>query len=321
MPVRLPALSRATLSLVVATGLAGTALPALATGASAATGTIHYTVRAGDTLTRIATSHHSTVKAIAAASHLRSIDDLRVGQVLTIPVPVTTPTPSPKPAPTPSRNLITTQRIGTSVQGRAIMAYLVGDRSATRTEMVIGSMHGDEPAGVTTANAIIDGPAIKGVRIWVVPTMNRDGLNRHTRTNAHGVDLNGNFPDLWRLTSRGRYFSGTKALSEPESRAIYSFVSRVQPQFLVSLHQPFNAVDNERVKSRALQRALSRNLHLQIKWTGKNKTVSHGTMVGSINARIIPTAAITVEFAPSPTQAYLTTTARTGIVRAEGGSY
>lgn len=228
------------------------------------------------------------------------------------------PTQLPKPA---LKNLITVRRIGTSVQGRAIMAYLVGDRNATRTEMVIGSMHGNEPGGTTTANAIINGPVVKGVQIWVVPTMNPDGAKVHTRTNAHGVDLNGNFPDLWHPTHRGRYFSGTKALSEPEARAIYSFVSRVHPQFLVSLHQPFNAVDDERVKSRVLQRALAANLHLPIRWTGKNKSVSHGTMVGAINAHIAPTAAITVEFSDNPSHAWLTTTARIGIVRAEGGSY
>lgn len=211
--------------------------------------------------------------------------------------------------------------VGRSVQGRTIRAYLVGDPLASRTEMVIGNMHGNEPLSDDAAYAIINGPVVKGVKIWVIPSMNPDGLARFRRTNARGVDLNRNWPDHWTRNSRGNYYSGPTPLSEPETRAVWAFVSWVKPQYLVSLHQPFAAIDDERVKSRALQKALSRNLGLPIRWTGRSKTVSRGTMVGHLNAKIPQTAAITVEFSASPSHAWLVGTARVGLVRSLGGSY
>ena len=36
-----------------------------------------------------------------------------------------------------------------------------------------------------------------GVNLWVVPVYNPDGLARHTRKNAHGVDPNRNYPFKW----------------------------------------------------------------------------------------------------------------------------
>lgn len=52
---------------------------------SAETGASTYTVVAGDTLTRIATQHKSSVEAIEQANNLGSTSAIRVGQVLKIP--------------------------------------------------------------------------------------------------------------------------------------------------------------------------------------------------------------------------------------------
>ena len=41
--------------------------------------------------------------------------------------------------------------IGTSVRGRDIVAYRKGNPDAARTVLVLGQMHGDEPAGPVTA--------------------------------------------------------------------------------------------------------------------------------------------------------------------------
>lgn len=314
---------------IALTGFSLSAAPVTSTQAHAATTYTKYTVKRGDTLSRIAKNHRTTVKAIAAASGIKNVNVLRVGQVLRIPVTSSTPAPkpAPKPAPRPTpttaaaKNVITTTVIGKSVQGRNITAYLVGDPKATRTEMVLGNMHGDEPRTDDTAWAIIRGPKVKGVKIWVVPTINPDGLARGTRTNARGVDLNRNFADRWTPNARGRYYGGPKAMSEPETKALFAFVSSTRPQYLVSLHQPWAAVDNERVKSRTLQKNLSRNLGLPIKWTGKNKSGSRGTLVGHVNAAVKPTAAITVEFSANPSKQFTDVTARNGIVKSVGGSY
>lgn len=62
-----------------------------------------YTVRSGDTLTKIAKTHGTTVKAIEAENGL-STTKIKVGQKLKMPAPpeAAAPAPAPMPAPTPA---------------------------------------------------------------------------------------------------------------------------------------------------------------------------------------------------------------------------
>jgi LysM repeat protein len=57
-----------------------------------------YTVKSGDTLTKIAKAHGTTVKAIKAASDLTT-DHIKVGQKLKIPAKAEAAAPAPAPAP------------------------------------------------------------------------------------------------------------------------------------------------------------------------------------------------------------------------------
>lgn len=75
-----------------------------------------YTVRSGDTLSRIARRHHTTPEALAKLNNLRNASLIRPGQNLKLPVvpalaeaapktkdePAPKPTPAPTPAPQPS---------------------------------------------------------------------------------------------------------------------------------------------------------------------------------------------------------------------------
>jgi protein MpaA len=132
--------------------------------------------------------------------------------------------------------------IGHSVDGRPIVAVRSGGADPALRVVVFGCIHGDETAGMRVARRLIAAGAPRGVELWVVPTLNPDGVAADTRGNAHGVDLNRNFPFDWTRLGGGEY-SGTGPLSEPESRAARRFLSAVEPDLTIWFHQPFGIVD------------------------------------------------------------------------------
>jgi protein MpaA len=139
--------------------------------------------------------------------------------------------------------------VGKSVQKRAITAVQVGDPAGTRVALVVGLIHGDEHAGLRIVDAVKraaaqDSAALQGTQLWVIDTVNPDGQRTHTRKNAHGVDLNRNFPYRWRddVPHSNGYYPGPKPASEPETRAVMAFVRRIQPDLSIWFHQPWGAV-------------------------------------------------------------------------------
>jgi murein peptide amidase A len=129
------------------------------------------------------------------------------------------------------------QVIGHSVRGRPIVAYERGDRSAPST-LVVGVIHGSEPAGLAVIARLRRMPLPPHVHLWLVPAANPDGLAAGTRQNTHGVDLNRNWPAAWVHTG----VSGPRPLSEPESRAMAAFILRVKPKLTIWYHQPLAEV-------------------------------------------------------------------------------
>lgn len=154
-----------------------------------------------------------------------------------------------------SQSGTTRHLIGRSVQGRAIYAYQRGDPSGP-TVLVVGSIHGNEPGGVAVARRLLKMPAPEGVDLWVIFNLNPDGRVAGTRGNAHGVDLNRNFPWRWRRLG-GAFYSGRRDLSEPESRAAARLIERLQPWLSIWFHQPLGAVSITR-RSLALERRFAR---------------------------------------------------------------
>ena len=143
--------------------------------------------------------------------------------------------------------------IGFSVAGRPIEVYTFG--TGEQQYLIVAGIHGGyEGNTIALANElityIIDHPdVIPGdVTLYIIRNMNPDGEARSDdvdgRVNDHGVDLNRNFPSdnwtadwdrdgcwIYRPTTGGE-FGG----SEPETRAVMSFIASHNIQALISYH-------------------------------------------------------------------------------------
>ena len=184
--------------------------------------------------------------------------------------------------------------IGTSAQGRPIRAVHRWTDGATRSMVVVGSIHGDERAGMRVVRQLRTAELPAGVDLWLVRTMNPDGTAADRRTNGHGVDVNRNFPTYWRLAGAGtETWSGPTAGSEPETRAAMSFLRTVAPRTTLVFHQPLSGVDSYRARSLTLVRRLSRLLHLPVR-SFDCAGGCHGTLTDWHN-RHLPGRAVTIE--------------------------
>jgi protein MpaA len=135
------------------------------------------------------------------------------------------------------------ETIGRSVEGRALVARAVGERDSGRRILVVGCIHGNECAGTRVTRRLVRSQAPAGSVLWVVHQLNPDGARRGSRLNAHGVDLNRNFPSEWRSGTPGTLeYGGPRALSEPEARAIRRLIRRVRPDVTIWFHQPQRTV-------------------------------------------------------------------------------
>jgi murein peptide amidase A len=132
--------------------------------------------------------------------------------------------------------------IGHSVEGRPIVGVRSGTADPALKVLVVGAIHGNETAGMRIARRLIAAGAPAKVELTVVPTLNPDGVAAGTRGNAHGVDLNRNFPFRWRPLT-GSEYSGPGPLSEPESRAARRLILKERPDLTLWFHQPFGLID------------------------------------------------------------------------------
>lgn len=126
--------------------------------------------------------------------------------------------------------------------------------------LFIGGIHGDEYAAISITylwlKALLD-PKNPTPYHWLfLPVANPDGLlQKHsTRMNAHGVDLNRNFPSpdwnalalkSWKnhTYANPRRFPGYRANSEPETQWIVKVIKAFQPDAIISIHAPYGLLD------------------------------------------------------------------------------
>jgi protein MpaA len=200
--------------------------------------------------------------------------------------------------------VIGTRVLGTSVQGRKIVAYHLGERGK-RKVVLISLMHGNEPAPRRILANLVNGAPVHDLNLWVVPVYNPDGFAHHTRKNAHGVDPNRNYPYKWAPLDGG-YESGPKPASEPETRAMMRFLKKVRPAYVLSFHQPLHAVDiTERP---AFSKRVARSLGLPMSRLNCGSSC-HGTMTMWFNHKFRGFA-LTVEYGANPPKRKIKTAPR-----------
>jgi protein MpaA len=182
--------------------------------------------------------------------------------------------------------------IGRSVRGRPLWAYWRGDPDARRRLLVVGCIHGDEPAGVPVARRLESLPGPTEAVLVIVPDLNPDGVTAGTRTNAHGVDLNRNFPYAWRPIGEpgSLHYSGPARLSEPESRAGATFIRRLRPTVSIWFHQALGLVDRSGGRV-AVERTFARLAGLPLARLPRYP----GSVTGWENHRFLGSTAFVVE--------------------------
>jgi murein peptide amidase A len=174
--------------------------------------------------------------------------------------------------------------IGHSVEGRAIRPVVLGDPAAAHRVLVVGCIHGTETVGIAITKQLVTAGAPSGTEIVVVPAVNPDGCAHGTRGNAHGIDLNRNFPSNWEAIGRPGDLQYSVALIE-----------RLRPQITIWFHQPQGVVRawGQSVATARRFATLAHYPYRSIEWP-------YGTASNWQNHKFPGTVSFVVELPPGP---------------------
>lgn len=161
------------------------------------------------------------------------------------------PTPTPT-VPTPTAVFGKRIVIGRSVEGRPLEVFQFGNGSVER--LIIAGIHGGyEWNTIALADEIIEYlkeyPDLipQELTLYILRSLNPDGEARSKgykgRANENGVDINRNFPDHWQADwprdGCWNYLpitAGSAPASEPETKAMISFINAHHIDALISYH-------------------------------------------------------------------------------------
>lgn len=122
--------------------------------------------------------------------------------------------------------------------------------------LIFAAIHGEEPETTYALSRALRQLTEPPEHCAIVLAANPDGLVRGTRGNAHGVDLNRNFPSKdWQpkpVTHRSTIedksdillTTGQRPASEPETQALLGLIGEVKPRAVVALHAPLACIDD-----------------------------------------------------------------------------
>ena len=163
------------------------------------------------------------------------------------------------------------RQVGVSVQGRRILEASFGE--GERRVLLIGGIHGSEfgsDVAEKFAAWLRANPAAvpAGTRVDIVACANPDGRSAGKKGNAHGVNLNGNFPTRnWRKQQYLTTTAGPRPGSEPETQAIMRLLKTGYVR-VVSLHSKGGFIDYDGPNGRVLASRVASASGLPVKNLG-----------------------------------------------------
>lgn len=145
--------------------------------------------------------------------------------------------------------------------GTPLVWLTFGDENNTlnqNTTLILCGVHGDEITPVKFCWDLIkelqSNHSFADKMVVVAPLVAPDSfiINRPTRTNGRGVDVNRNFPTMdwqadahkrWKQVKDKRKFPGHKAASEQETIFQMNLIKRYKPNKVISVHAPLTLLD------------------------------------------------------------------------------
>ncbi|MFS2225721.1 murein tripeptide amidase MpaA [Pantoea sp. B65] len=160
--------------------------------------------------------------------------------------------------PRPQRGMLdaSMKTYGTSQLGAPLL-WFPAPNADDDSGLILAGTHGDETAAVVTLSCAMRTLQESHRRHHVVMAVNPDGCQLGLRANARGVDLNRNFPAAnwqsgdtvyrWNSAADERdvlLSTGDSPASEPETQALCDLIHQLQPQWIVTFHEPLACIDD-----------------------------------------------------------------------------
>ncbi len=245
-----------------------------------------------------------TWSAVGGESESSVIIDVNTNQPVDTSSPIAVPAgPAPKIEAYGSRDEVPFNvdiEFGRSVLDQPLLVHRRGVVGAPRA-LIVGSIHGDEPAGLLVTEILRTITFDQPIDLWIVDDLNPDGSAVSTRQNANKVDLNRNFPRRWEPVGTVGFwqYSGPSAASEPETRSMMRLGELINPQFTVWYHQDYFRISPGAGRDGQIRERYASLVNLPL------LPISGGSYSGTSNvwARSVDTddgISLTVEFGPSP---------------------